>query len=339
MRREPAPRLAVKAFAHTARYDAAIATTCAAHRRVARAVARSAARELAARAAAALRREPAPAGGALRRRRSARRGTVAARAAAGQGAVVQQPRRRRRGARSACSEFDGAGVRDREAREPVRRRARRRHRARPTTRAYRTDPESAFGGIIAFNRPLDAAAAEAIVEQQFIEVVIAPEFGTRRARGARRRRRTCACSRRAGRRAADGRELDLQAIVGGLLRAERATRAASRSRRAKVVTRRAPTDAELRDLGSPGGREAREVERDRVRAATARRSASAPARCAASMSARSRRSRPREAGLDVAGRGAGVRRVLPVPRRRRRGRRARRHARSCSPAARCATTK
>ncbi|MDJ0776586.1 MAG: bifunctional phosphoribosylaminoimidazolecarboxamide formyltransferase/IMP cyclohydrolase [Gammaproteobacteria bacterium] len=41
-------------------------------------------------------------------------------------------------------------------------------------RAYSTDPESAFGGIIAFNRPLDAATAKAILEQQFVEVIVAP---------------------------------------------------------------------------------------------------------------------------------------------------------------------
>ena len=41
-------------------------------------------------------------------------------------------------------------------------------------RAYSTDPESAFGGIIAFNRRLDAATASAIIEQQFVEVIIAP---------------------------------------------------------------------------------------------------------------------------------------------------------------------
>jgi phosphoribosylaminoimidazolecarboxamide formyltransferase / IMP cyclohydrolase len=40
--------------------------------------------------------------------------------------------------------------------------------------AFATDPESAFGGIIAFNRELDAATAEAIVERQFVEVIIAP---------------------------------------------------------------------------------------------------------------------------------------------------------------------
>ena len=41
-------------------------------------------------------------------------------------------------------------------------------------RAFKTDPESAFGGIIAFNRPLDAATAETIIAQQFVEVIIAP---------------------------------------------------------------------------------------------------------------------------------------------------------------------
>lgn len=41
-------------------------------------------------------------------------------------------------------------------------------------RAFATDPESAFGGIIAFNRELDEATAQAIIERQFVEVVIAP---------------------------------------------------------------------------------------------------------------------------------------------------------------------
>ena len=41
-------------------------------------------------------------------------------------------------------------------------------------RAFSTDTESAFGGIIAFNRELDAAAAQAITDKQFVEVIIAP---------------------------------------------------------------------------------------------------------------------------------------------------------------------
>ena len=41
-------------------------------------------------------------------------------------------------------------------------------------KAFKTDPTSAFGGIIAFNRALDAKTAEAIVERQFVEVIVAP---------------------------------------------------------------------------------------------------------------------------------------------------------------------
>ena len=40
--------------------------------------------------------------------------------------------------------------------------------------AYSTDPESAFGGIIAFNQELDVATATAIIAQQFVEVIVAP---------------------------------------------------------------------------------------------------------------------------------------------------------------------
>jgi len=43
-------------------------------------------------------------------------------------------------------------------------------------RAFSTDPTSAFGGIIAFNRTLDAATASAIIEKQFVEVIVAPKF-------------------------------------------------------------------------------------------------------------------------------------------------------------------
>jgi phosphoribosylaminoimidazolecarboxamide formyltransferase/IMP cyclohydrolase len=43
-------------------------------------------------------------------------------------------------------------------------------------KAFRTDPTSAFGGIIAFNRPLDAKTAKAIIDQQFVEVIVAPDI-------------------------------------------------------------------------------------------------------------------------------------------------------------------
>jgi len=44
-------------------------------------------------------------------------------------------------------------------------------------RAFKTDTESAFGGIIAFNRTLDAATAKLIVDRQFVEVIVAPDVG------------------------------------------------------------------------------------------------------------------------------------------------------------------
>ncbi|MGQ4277088.1 bifunctional phosphoribosylaminoimidazolecarboxamide formyltransferase/IMP cyclohydrolase [Pseudidiomarina sp. E22-M8] len=43
-------------------------------------------------------------------------------------------------------------------------------------RAFKTDPTSAFGGIIAFNRELDETTAKAIIERQFVEVIIAPSI-------------------------------------------------------------------------------------------------------------------------------------------------------------------
>ena len=43
-------------------------------------------------------------------------------------------------------------------------------------KAYATDPESAFGGIIAFNRKLDTKTAQAIIDRQFVEVIIAPDI-------------------------------------------------------------------------------------------------------------------------------------------------------------------
>ena len=45
--------------------------------------------------------------------------------------------------------------------------------------AYQTDPTSAFGGIIAFNRELDEETAQSITEQQFVEVIIAPKISSK----------------------------------------------------------------------------------------------------------------------------------------------------------------
>jgi phosphoribosylaminoimidazolecarboxamide formyltransferase / IMP cyclohydrolase len=115
--------------------------------------------------------------------------------------------------------------------------------------AYRADPTSAFGGVIAFNRALDQPSAEAIVDQQFAEVIIAPEVG-KAARSALARKQgirvleagwpTASSAAREG-------DLELKTIEGGLL-AQSADAGRVDLATAKVVTQRQPTTSELRDL-------------------------------------------------------------------------------------------
>jgi phosphoribosylaminoimidazolecarboxamide formyltransferase / IMP cyclohydrolase len=114
--------------------------------------------------------------------------------------------------------------------------------------AYRTDPSSAFGGVIAFNRPLDQASAEAIVGQQFAEVIVAPEI-TKAARTALAKKPAIRVleadwpPRSAGRE----RSLEIKTVEGGVLLQD-TDRGHVDLAAAKVVTQRAPTAEELRDL-------------------------------------------------------------------------------------------
>jgi phosphoribosylaminoimidazolecarboxamide formyltransferase / IMP cyclohydrolase len=115
--------------------------------------------------------------------------------------------------------------------------------------AYRADPTSAFGGVVAFNRALDQSSAEAIVGQQFAEVIIAPEVG-KAARAALDKKQairvleagwpTVSSAAREG-------NLELKSIDGGLL-AQSADEGRVDVATAKVVTQRPPTASELRDL-------------------------------------------------------------------------------------------
>ena len=115
--------------------------------------------------------------------------------------------------------------------------------------AYRADPTSAFGGVIAFNRALDQSSAETIVGQQFAEVIIAPEVG-KAARAALAKKQnirvleagwpTASSAEREG-------NLELKTIEGGLL-AQSADDGRVDIATAKVVTQRQPTASELRDL-------------------------------------------------------------------------------------------
>ena len=111
-------------------------------------------------------------------------------------------------------------------------------------RAYATDPESAFGGIIAFNGELDAATAEAIVARQFVEVIIAPSVSAEAsaAVAAKKNVRLLACG--AWPKAPATRH-DYKRVSGGLL-VQDADLALHGELR--VVSARQPSEAELRDL-------------------------------------------------------------------------------------------
>ncbi len=116
--------------------------------------------------------------------------------------------------------------------------------------AYRTDPVSAFGGIIAFNRELDGATARAIIGRQFAEVIVAPAVSAeaREALAQRPDIRVLEVARAApAPAAAPDTEVELRSIAGGVLVQTRDTGEAGAAG-LTVVTRRAPTAAELQDL-------------------------------------------------------------------------------------------
>ncbi len=111
-------------------------------------------------------------------------------------------------------------------------------------RAYRTDPESAFGGIIAFNGELDAKTMQAIVERQFVEVIIAPKVTPEAIEiaAAKKNVRVLECGQWP---AEPGKRLDYKRVNGGLLVQEADL---ALTNEIKVVTKREPTEAEMRDL-------------------------------------------------------------------------------------------
>ena len=110
-------------------------------------------------------------------------------------------------------------------------------------RAFATDPSSAFGGIVAFNRGLDTASAAA-VSKQFVEVVIAPDFdgGARKVFAAKPNVRVLSASL-----ARAAQTYDLKRIGGGLLVQSPDARSVETSD-LRTVTRLKPTQAQIADL-------------------------------------------------------------------------------------------
>ncbi|MGE4341203.1 MAG: bifunctional phosphoribosylaminoimidazolecarboxamide formyltransferase/IMP cyclohydrolase, partial [Pigmentiphaga sp.] len=110
-------------------------------------------------------------------------------------------------------------------------------------KAFKTDPTSAFGGIIAFNRPLDAATAQA-VSQQFSEVILAPAYdgGALEVFSAKKNVRVLEVPLGNG-----ANPLDVKRVGGGWLVQQPDNRNLAASE-LKVVTTAVPTDAQLSDL-------------------------------------------------------------------------------------------
>jgi phosphoribosylaminoimidazolecarboxamide formyltransferase / IMP cyclohydrolase len=112
-------------------------------------------------------------------------------------------------------------------------------------KALACDPVSAFGGIVAFNRPLDAEAARAVTDI-FTEVIIAPDASDDAIAivGARKNLRLLLAGGLPDPRAGG---LLLKSVAGGLLVQSR-DNAVVDDMQLDLVTKRAPTSAELRDL-------------------------------------------------------------------------------------------
>jgi phosphoribosylaminoimidazolecarboxamide formyltransferase/IMP cyclohydrolase len=113
-------------------------------------------------------------------------------------------------------------------------------------RAFASDPTSAFGGIVAFNRPLNAELAEKILENQFVEVIVAPGVEPAAVEVCKKKKNArlldCTAS---GSEFAQG--LDFKRVSGGLLVQSRDDALLDDSA-LKVVTERSPSEEEMRDL-------------------------------------------------------------------------------------------
>jgi phosphoribosylaminoimidazolecarboxamide formyltransferase/IMP cyclohydrolase len=111
--------------------------------------------------------------------------------------------------------------------------------------AYACDPQSAFGGIIAFNTEVDEALITHILSQQFVEVLIAPSF-TDKALTALKNKPDCRVLTYQKETTTSGSEWDIHSVHGGLL--VQTCDALDSPLSYEVVTTKKPTPAQLADL-------------------------------------------------------------------------------------------
>ena len=113
-------------------------------------------------------------------------------------------------------------------------------------KAFKTDPTSAFGGIIAFNRPLDEDTAGKIVERQFVEVIVAPEVGDN-AQSVVAAKKNVRLLETGSWPAVPRAGFDYKKVSGGLL-VQETDLGRIDEEDLRVVTEKAPTAEQLRDL-------------------------------------------------------------------------------------------
>jgi phosphoribosylaminoimidazolecarboxamide formyltransferase/IMP cyclohydrolase len=115
------------------------------------------------------------------------------------------------------------------------------------SKALKTDPTSAFGGIIAFNRPLDGAAAEAVAKQ-FVEVVMAPKVTPEALKVFAAKANVRVLEIPPGADGKNGRNShDVKRVGSGLL-IQTADNRDIATADLKVVTKKQPSEAQLADL-------------------------------------------------------------------------------------------
>ncbi len=116
--------------------------------------------------------------------------------------------------------------------------------------AYQTDPTSAFGGIVAFNRKLDAATAQAIIARQFVEVILAPGYADDALQALHKKAnvRVLVIPPPADGNLQNVRPGNNSRRVGSGLLIQTADTGMISASDLQVVTRRAPTEAQIHDL-------------------------------------------------------------------------------------------
>ncbi len=113
-------------------------------------------------------------------------------------------------------------------------------------KAFATDPTSAFGGIIAFNQTLQSSTARAIIDKQFVEVIVAPDIEKDALEILAEKKNVRVLQTGSKAHAVDA-GFDFKKVSGGLL-VQSKDKGVITAADLKVVTDKAPDDAQIQDL-------------------------------------------------------------------------------------------